>query len=459
MMLFRSLLACLVATLPLALAQDDAMSALATLPKCAAKCMVTAIETSTCELGDVKCSCTNAPLQAEIEKCVLTSCTVQEAMSTKNTTLTACGAPVRNHRGQFVSTNTVMGILSGLFIVQRFSTKIFLKLPLGLDDLFMVFVACTAVPSITINAYGLAPNGIGRDIWTLTPQQITNFGRYFYIMAILYFCLQTFLKLSMIFFFLRIFPTKGVRKSLWSTVIFTAIFGLVYIFITIFQCRPISYFWTKWDHEHEGTCLDVNAVVWSSASINIALDIWILTIPLSQLKKMNLDWRKKIGVGMMFSVGIFVTIMSILRLSATVQAGTGKGSNNPTWEYIAVTRWSTIEGNVGIICACMPSLRILLVQIFPKILGTSRRGYQTYDKYGSNRPTNGGTNASRSRSRAPLGTTSHVDKTPASRIDPIGITCDRTYEVEYGQTDETHLVAMKDIEMDWRSERSQNSQP
>jgi hypothetical protein len=146
--------------------------------------------------------------------------------------------------------------------------------------------------------------------------------------------------------------------------------------------------------------------------------------------------------------------MSILRLSATVQAGTGPGSNNPTWEYIAVTRWSTIEGNVGIICACMPSLRILLVKIFPKILGTSRRGYQTYDKYGSNRPTN----ASRSRSQAPLGTTSHVDKTPPSRIDPIGITCNRTYEVEYNQTDETHLVAMKDIEMDWRSERSQTSQ-
>lgn len=35
MMLFRSLLAGLLATLPLALAQDAAMSALATLPKCA----------------------------------------------------------------------------------------------------------------------------------------------------------------------------------------------------------------------------------------------------------------------------------------------------------------------------------------------------------------------------------------------------------------------------------------
>ncbi|KAL3587997.1 hypothetical protein FPOAC2_13896 [Fusarium poae] len=458
MMLFRSLLACLVATLPLALARDYALSALSTLPECALKCMINSIEASICELGDTKCTCTNAALQAEVEKCVLPSCTVSEAMSTKNTTLTACSAPVRNRRNQFVSLNAVMGIFSGLFVLQRFLTKLFINLPLGLDDLFIVLVMCAAVPSNIINAYGLAPNGIGRDIWTITPQQVTNFGRYFYIMAILYFSLQTFLKLSMIFFLLRIFPTKGVRKSLWATVIFTSIFGLVYVFITIFQCRPISYFWTKWDHTHTGTCIDINTITWSSASINIALDIWILAIPLSQLKKMNLDSRKKIGVGIMFSVGIIVTIMSILRLTATIRAGTGMGSNNPTWEYLAVTKWSTIECSVGIMCACMPSLRMLLVQIFPKVFGTSRRGYQAYDKYGSNKPTNGGTNANRSRLRAQFGTTSHVDKTPPSSIDPVGITCNRTYEVEYGQTDEMHLVPMRDIDMGWHSERSQTSQ-
>jgi hypothetical protein len=146
---------------------------------------------------------------------------------------------------------------------------------------------------------------MGRDIWTVKPEQITNFGHNVYFMAIFYFTLQTFLKLAMVFFYLRIFPTRGVRKTLWATVVFNCVFGLVFILITIFQCRPISYFWTKWEHSntHRGTCLNINAITWSSASVNIALDAWILSIPLSQLKNMNLDWRKKIGVGIMFSVG------------------------------------------------------------------------------------------------------------------------------------------------------------
>jgi hypothetical protein len=45
------------------------------------KCMINSIEASICELGDTKCTCTNAALQAEVEKCVLPSCTVSEAMS------------------------------------------------------------------------------------------------------------------------------------------------------------------------------------------------------------------------------------------------------------------------------------------------------------------------------------------------------------------------------------------
>jgi glucan phosphoethanolaminetransferase (alkaline phosphatase superfamily) len=197
-----------------------------------------------------------------------------------------------------------MGIITGIFVFQRFATKLFWKLPLGLDDLFILLVMCFAIPSITINSYGLAPNGMGRDIWTLTADQITHFGMFFYIMAILYFALQTTLKLSMLFFYLRIFPTRNVRRLLWGTVAFTILFGLVFVFVAIFQCKPVNYFWTKWDGEHVGTCADVNAITVSSAAINIALDIWIMGVPLSQLKQMNLDWRKKIGVGMMFSVGV-----------------------------------------------------------------------------------------------------------------------------------------------------------
>jgi hypothetical protein len=146
--------------------------------------------------------------------------------------------------------------------------------------------------------------------------------------------------------------------------------------------------------------------------------------------------------------------MSILRLSATIQMRAGEGTDNVTWEYTEFDMWSTIEINVGIICACMPSLRVLLVRLFPNLLGTSQRQYYNYGSNNCGGISNPNTNRGRSRSK-PLGTTSQVDRTAhLSRVDPMGITCNRTYEVEFGQkdTDETQLFYMKDLDLEQMSE-------
>lgn len=67
-----------------------------------------------------------------------------------------------------------------------------------------------------------------------------------------------------------------------------------------------------------------------------------------------------------------VTVVSIIRIPALVTLGR---SNNPTWDNFEAGMWSTIEINVGIICICMPTLRLVLVRLFPT-LGNSAGGYQ-----------------------------------------------------------------------------------
>ncbi|RGP58741.1 hypothetical protein FLONG3_11405, partial [Fusarium longipes] len=304
MKLLHGILAGLVAS-PLAFAALDekAASLIGSLPNCASKCLVTSVLASDCGLDDVKCTCESPALQKEIEKCVRATCTIRESLSTKNATMILCDAPVRDVRPDFVRTNTVMGIISGICVIIRFGTKIVYSLAMGLDDLFIMITMILAAFCICVNAFGAAPSGIGTDIWTLTPDQITSFGMWFWTLVLTYFILQTTMKLSLLFFYLRIFPSKGVRKALWATVIFITANGIAFALVATFQCRPINHFWTKWDGTKEGWCASVNGVAWSNGAINIASDFVILGVPLSQLRKLNLDWKKKVGVGMMFSVG------------------------------------------------------------------------------------------------------------------------------------------------------------
>lgn len=37
--------------------------------------------------------------------------------------------------------------------------------------------------------------------------------------------------------------------------------------------------------------------------MSIALDLWILAIPLWQLRSLKMHWKKKVGVALMFCVG------------------------------------------------------------------------------------------------------------------------------------------------------------
>ena len=227
----------------------------------------------------------------------------------------------------------------------RFGFKIFDGLKLELDDwtILATLVVGTACTAATIG--GTIKHGLGKDLWTLEPKEITTMLLYFDVVASLYFSSLTLLKLSIILFYIKIFPSEGAQRLLKGTAAFTLVWGITYVIIAIFQCHPISYFWNKWDGLHKGTCLNINVITSSNAGISIVLDFWSLGIPLWQLRGLRMHWKKKISVALMFGVGTFVTIVSILRLQALVHFAK---STNVSWEFYDVSMWSTIELGVGV---------------------------------------------------------------------------------------------------------------
>lgn len=114
----------------------------------------------------------------------------------------------------------------------------------------MVTLAC-GIPSSVMNVRGTGGNGEGKDIWTLPFDMITRFGVFFYTLEILYFAQVMLLKMTLLLFYLQIFPGPA-RRLLWATVVVNGIFGVSFMLLATFQCTPISFFWTNWDGEHKG---------------------------------------------------------------------------------------------------------------------------------------------------------------------------------------------------------------
>ena len=435
----------LLAWVSIVLAQGNLTSAVEQLPVCAQSCLQTAIADSPCQITNQTCICTNAELQSTVEGCVLSSCTLRQSLATKNMTATLCNAPIRSIGEEIRVSNIILSVVTAFCALARITYKAVFSIgELGLDDYAVIAAIIAGVPSVIVVDRGIVPNGLGMDVWVVPYDKITNFVRYLYALEVLYFLQIALIKLTLLFFFLRIFPTRLTRRLLWATVAFNGLYGLSFVITAIFQCRPISFYWTSWDKERPGNCVNINALAWSNAIISIILDIWMLVLPLYEIFHLQLSWRKKISVAIMFFVGTFVTVVSALRLHSLVLFA---ASSNPTWDQTEVIRWSNIEINIGIICACLPTLRVILVRMFPSILGSTRGTTQTnYAKYGS-RSQGMGAGASVLRSR----------KQNSSTGDANTITYTKTFAVQHGDNDETSLVHLDDFSGKTPKVRSSNT--
>lgn len=145
--------------------------------------------------------------------------------------------------------------------------------------------------------------------------------------------------------------------------------------------------------------------------------------------------------------------MSCLRLESLVAHD--RNDPNATWVKQEVAIWSTVEINVGIICACLPSIRTLIVLVTGRIpcVGSSNRGSKHMgpdDNYRKSRhfgtitqsiaePVEGGTNKIHPQEGIRMETTCHVEFERVS--DP--------------HSDEAHLVEAADPR--WISSASDDS--
>lgn len=190
------------------------------------------------------------------------------------------------------------------------------------------------------NAFFQVANlGLGKDIWTVPFENITAILKIYYFDEDLYLTCLPLVKISVLFFYLRIFPQDWFRYACFATMAACAGYGIAFLLVSVFQCRPLQFAWNHWDGEHAGNCNDINAQGWTSAAINVILDIVVLALPMPVIAKLELNKRKKGLVLLMFSTGFVVTIISILRLQVLVNFG---GTTNFTCMLASIP--TTIQG-------------------------------------------------------------------------------------------------------------------
>ena len=125
--------------------------------------------------------------------------------------------------------------------------------------------------------------------------------RLVYVAETLYLAVILLTKVSLLSFYLRIFPRRGFQIITKMVMLFVIISGLVILLMEIFQCLPVSLNWNK--SESGGRCLNINSLSYINGGLSILQDIIILVLPITELINLKLGRKQKLGVVFVFQVG------------------------------------------------------------------------------------------------------------------------------------------------------------
>ncbi|RYP01506.1 hypothetical protein DL764_006201 [Monosporascus ibericus] len=170
----------------------------------------------------------------------------------------------------------------------------------------------------------------------------------FYVIAIVLY------KAAILLEWMRIFVPRDTRGAfywishalLWTNVVF-------YITMMISGSLSCTPFERLWDPTVPGTCRNRQAYDVATGSFSLVSDIFILLLPQRVIWKLRLRRQKKIGIAVIFAVGLFACIATAFRLAASVRYLT---SQDRTYGICSVALWAAAELTCAILIFSVPRI-------------------------------------------------------------------------------------------------------
>ncbi|PYH64913.1 uncharacterized protein BO88DRAFT_471767 [Aspergillus vadensis CBS 113365] len=334
--------------------------------------------------------------------CVTAKCTGREQLQSRQ-----CGIPVHKGRPAVEAATIVPLVISTLLFLNRILAKIMgLGGGWGADDVTITIAWALAVGIFGVNVK-MIELGFGKNMWDIIPMDnITLIFKCFQGFVVMYKTQVSLAKISVCLFLLRIFQSNLFRYTTWAVIGLNAAIGITWVLTDSFRCIPVHLAWTQWEGLETGRCVDFIAVTFANAFVNIAVDIIMVLMPVYEVTKLNLSARKKLGVSVMFAMGLVLTAVAIIRV---VVFWYNRWNTNLTEQLQPIVHWSVLETQIAVMCACLPTFRAMLVHLFPKVLGNTS-DHSTYGK--RNTPSGGAAFGS----QQPL-SKSHINKTVSYSVD------------------------------------------
>lgn len=235
----------------------------------------------------------------------------------------------------------------------------------GWDDGLAILAGVLSVVNM-VNDIVIIGLGAGAHLTDIDQNNIPPFLVSVYVGQVIYAPILVSVKLAILFLYLRLFnPSETFCKCVHVLIALTSMWGIGVFLTTLFQCIPVQAAWVK-SLAPNAKCIDLEAFMIGANIPDIIFDIAILVLPIPLIWSLRVPTSKKIAILSIFLLAAFDLIMAVVRLSSFAKFD----QNDPTWAFTQPMIWSTVEINVGIVCACLPVLAPIFQKVFGKWLSS-----------------------------------------------------------------------------------------
>ncbi|KAL6922815.1 hypothetical protein FSST1_000089 [Fusarium sambucinum] len=255
--------------------------------------------------------------------------------------------------------NIVLTVICVFFVTVFFLVRVYVKRTInrniGVEDwtcivaFFCVIMYCTTVLM-------MARYGAGYHAWEIRKPEYYNWLKWFYASTVVYIPASFFTKATILLLMARVFAveprvSKGIRIFIWALLV-------AYIPIQILRivnCYPIRTYWDpKVKNAH---CLNQRKIFFSDLSLSIVTDLLILLVPIPLTCQLNLSVGKRIKIVLLLGAGGIATALTVFRVAKAVDF---LNSDDITVDYTPIAILTNLEITIGFVCACLPSLNLLI---------------------------------------------------------------------------------------------------
>ncbi|KAK4212061.1 hypothetical protein QBC37DRAFT_202616 [Rhypophila decipiens] len=274
---------------------------------------------------------------------------------------------VPNRGPQLFAVNTVGIILSGITCILRCIVRTRVVKGFGLDDWLMAIATVFYLIFCTCSNIGIS-HGTGRHKADLTPEQYTRSMNLWFFCYLSYACSMIAVKLSIGCFLLRVTITRLHKWIIYFSAAITCVSCLTFFFLALFQCNPISYFWTR-NQDLDGTqggCINAGVLVamaYLYSVMSVITDLSFALLPAWVVGQLNMGKKAKFAVMGLMGMGVIASLAVIARAPYLKHMD----SDDFLWDTAPMAIWSSVENGLAITAGCLATLQPLVKGIAIKL--------------------------------------------------------------------------------------------